>query len=299
MKLLTYIVGKKQMLGVLNQEETWVYPVSAAGMDYTDMKDLIREIGSSEMEMLAYILKKDPHDVPGAAPMGDVKVLAPIPYPDQDIICLGINYAAHAEESLRFSKDSFAKDRSNQAIYFSKRVNRAVDPDGGICAHSDMTSQLDYEAELVVVIKKDAKNVKRENVREYIFGYTIMNDVSAREVQNGHKQWYFGKSLDDFTPLGPWITTEDAIAYPPKLRIQSKVNGELRQDSNTELFLTDIEDVIVELSRGMTLKSGTLIATGTPAGVGMGFDPPKFLKVGDVVECIVEGIGTLKNTIVE
>ena len=299
MKLLTYIVGKKEMIGVLNQEETWVYPVLAAGMDYTDMKNLIREIGPSEMEMLQYILKKEPHDVPGAAPMEDVKVLAPIPEPDQDIICLGINYAAHAEESARFAKDSFQKDHEKQAIYFSKRVNRAVDPEGGISAHRDMTQQLDYEAELVVVIKKDAKNVTRENVRDYIFGYTIMNDVSAREVQNAHKQWYFGKSLDNFTPLGPWITTEDAIQYPPKLKIQSKVNGELRQDSNTELFLNDIEDVIVELSQGMTLKSGTLIATGTPSGVGMGFVPPKFLNVGDVVECIVEGIGTLRNTIVE
>ncbi|MBQ7796049.1 MAG: fumarylacetoacetate hydrolase family protein [Lachnospiraceae bacterium] len=299
MKLLTYVVGKKEMIGVLNQDETWVYPVSAAGMDYTDMKDLIREIGPSEMEMLGYIVKKEPYDVPGAAPMEDVKVLAPIPEPDQDIICLGINYAAHAEESARFTKESFAKDHEKQAIYFSKRVNRAVDPDGGISAHRDLTQQLDYEAELVVVIKKDAKNVTRENVRDYIFGYTIMNDVSAREVQTSHKQWYFGKSLDNFTPLGPWITTEDAIEYPPKLRIQSKVNGELRQDSNTELFLTDIEDVIVELSQGMTLRSGTLIATGTPSGVGMGFVPPKFLNVGDVVECIVEGIGTLKNTIVE
>ena len=167
MKLLTYIVGKKQMLGVLNQEETWVYPISAAGMDYTDMKDLIREIGPSEMEMLAYILKKEPHDVPGAAPMADVKVLSPIPNPDQDIICLGINYAAHAEESLRFSKDSFAKDRKDQAIYFSKRVNRAVDPDGGVCAHSDMTSQLDYEAELVVVIKKD-RLIPRMEAPKYV-----------------------------------------------------------------------------------------------------------------------------------
>ena len=299
MKFLTYIVGKKEMVGVLNLEETWVYPVSAAGMDYTDMKDLIREIGPSEMEMLNYIVKKEPYDVPGAAPMEDVQVLAPIPEPDQDIICLGINYAAHAEESARFTKENFSKDREDQAIYFSKRVNRAVDPDGGISAHRDMTEQLDYESELVVVIKKDAKNVKRENVRDYIFGYTIMNDVSAREVQTAHKQWYFGKSLDNFTPLGPWITSEDAIQYPPKLKIQSKVNGELRQDSNTELFLTDIEDVIVELSQGLTLKAGTLIATGTPSGVGMGFVPPKFLKVGDVVECIIEGIGTLKNVVVE
>jgi len=120
MKLLTYVVGKKEMIGVLNQEETWVYPVSAAGMDYTDMKDLIREIGPSEMEMLQYILKKEPHDIPGAAPMEDVTVLAPIPEPDQDIICLGINYAAHAEESARFTKESFSKDHEKQAIYFSK-----------------------------------------------------------------------------------------------------------------------------------------------------------------------------------
>ncbi len=299
MKLLTYVINKKEMVGALNQDETWVIPISAAGMEYTDMKDLIREASPSELEMLGYIVKKDPHDIHGAVPLENVTVLAPIPEPDQDIICLGINYAAHAEESERFTKENFAKDHEKQAIYFSKRVNRAVDPEGGISAHRDLTNQLDYEAELVVVIGKDAKYVTRENVRDYIFGYTIMNDVSAREVQTAHKQWYFGKSLDGFTPIGPWITTEDAIAYPPKLKIQAKVNGELRQDSNTELFLSDIEDVIVELSQGMTLKAGTMIATGTPAGVGMGFDPPKFLNVGDVVECVVEGIGTLRNIVVE
>ncbi len=299
MKLLTYVINKKELVGALNQDETWVYPVSAAGMDYTDMRDLIREMSASELEMMGCIAKKNPEDVPGAVPLSDVKVLAPIPVPDQDVICLGINYAAHAEESSRFHKESFGKKQGDPAIYFAKRVNRAVDPDGGICAHRDLTKQLDYESELVVILKKDAKNVKREEVRDYIFGYTIMNDVSAREVQTAHKQWYFGKSLDDFTPIGPWITTADAVAYPPKLVIQSKVNGELRQNSNTELFLNDIEDVIVELTSGMTLKAGTLIATGTPAGVGMGFTPPKFLEIGDVVECIIEGIGTLKNTIVE
>ena len=139
----------------------------------------------------------------------------------------------------------------------------------------------------------------REQVKDYIFGYTIMNDVSAREVQTGHKQWYFGKSLDGFTPLGPWILTVDAVEFPPKLSIQSRVNGELRQDSNTELFIHGIEDVICELSSGMTLKAGTIIATGTPAGVGMGFEPPRFLVPGDVVECIIEGIGTLRNTVAE
>ena len=132
-----------------------------------------------------------------------------------------------------------------------------------------------------------------------MFGYTVLNDVSAREVQTGHKQWYFGKSLDGFTPMGPWILTADSVEFPPKLAIQSRGNGELRQDSNTELLIHGIEEVICELSSGMTLKSGTIIATGTPSGVGMGFDPPKFLVPGDVVECTIEGIGTLKNTVVE
>ena len=152
---------------------------------------------------------------------------------------------------------------------------------------------------LAVILKKDSKDVALEDVEDYIFGYTIMNDVSAREVQTAHRQWYFGKSLDGFTPLGPWIVTADSVEFPPKLRIQSRVNGELRQDSNTEQFIHGIAEVVSELSRGMTLKAGTIIATGTPAGVGMGFDPPRFLKPGDVVECVIEGIGTLKNPVVE
>ena len=249
------------------------------------------------MEMLDYISKKAPGDVTGAAPVEEIRIVSPIPEPDQDIICLGINYMDHAAESARFQKEEFA--RPEKAIYFSKRVNRTNDPDGIIPAHKNLTNQLDYEAELAVIIKKDAKDVKPEEVKDYIFGYTIMNDVSAREVQTEHKQWYFGKSLDGFTPLGPCIMTADSTAFPPVLKLQSKVNGELRQDSNTGLFIHGIEEVICELTKGMTLKAGTIIATGTPAGVGMGFVPPKFLKTGDVVECIIEGIGTLKNTVGE
>lgn len=297
MKLLTYVVDRKEFIGVLNAEETWAYPISAVGMEYKSMKDLIREIGRSEWEMLDYITRRDPYEVPGAAPLRDVRVLAPIKEPGQDIICLGINYHDHAVESARFEKRAFEKQE--QAIYFSKRVNRAVNPEGGIQAHRDLTKQLDYEAELAVIIGKDARNVPAGKAQEYIFGYTIMNDVSAREVQTGHKQWYFGKSLDDFTPIGPWILTVDSVEFPPKLNISSHVNGELRQNSNTGMFITGIDEVICELSSGMTLKSGTIIATGTPAGVGMGFEPPKFLNPGDVVECTIEGIGTLRNTIVE
>lgn len=297
MKLLTYEVDGKERVGVLSRDEAWVCPISAAGMDYRTMKELIRECGPSELEMLNYISGKDPSEIRGAVPLADVRVLAPVPEPDQDVICLGINYLSHAKEAAKFEKEAFEKPE--QAIYFAKRVNRAVDPEGGISAHRDLTAQLDYEAELAVIVKKDAFRISREQVRDYVFGYTVLNDVSAREVQTGHKQWYFGKSLDGFTPMGPWILTVDSVEFPPKLAIQSRVNGELRQDSNTELLIHGIEEVICELSSGMTLKSGTIIATGTPSGVGMGFDPPRFLAPGDVVECTIEGIGTLKNTVVE
>ena len=150
-----------------------------------------------------------------------------------------------------------------------------------------------------MIIRKDAYCVSEEEAKDYIFGYTVINDVSARDVQTRHKQWYFGKSLDGFLPMGPCIVSADEIAYPPKLPIRSYVNGELRQNSNTELLIFDIDHVISELSQGMTLQAGTIIAMGTPAGVGMGFEPPKFLKTGDVVTCEIEGIGRITNPIVE
>ena len=148
--------------------------------------------------------------------------------------------------------------------------------------------------------KKDTgicRNVKGEDASKHIFGYTILNDISAREIQTRHKQWYFGKSLDAFTPIGPWIVTADEIAYPPELAIRSYVNGELRQDSNTNLLINDIDYIIEELSQGMTLLPASIISTGTPAGVGMGFEPPKFMKPGDVVICEIEKIGKITNPI--
>jgi 2-keto-4-pentenoate hydratase/2-oxohepta-3-ene-1,7-dioic acid hydratase in catechol pathway len=228
--------------------------------------------------------------------LADVELLSPIPRPLQDVICLGINYAAHAEESARFKKESF--DRPQEyTIYFSKRVNEAVAPGGYVLAHDDIEKKLDYEVELAVVIGKEAKNVSAEEARDYIFGYTILNDMSARDLQMNHKQWYMGKSLDAFTPIGPWIVTEDEIEWPPALAIKSWVNGEPRQDSNTDMLLRDIGGIIEELSGGITLMPGTIIATGTPSGVGMGFQPPKFLNKGDVIRCEIEGIGILENRV--
>ena len=253
--------------------------------EYKDMDALIAAGGVSAIPKDAMMVNAEM-----------VKLLSPIPRPRQDVLCLGINYTAHAEEAERFSKESFGGERP-YPIFFSKRVCYSQGTDAPIPAYTGLVDSLDYECELGVVIGKDAKNVKRENVPDYIFGYTIVNDVSARNLQTRHKQWYFGKSLDGFTPMGPCIVSADEFAFPPKQRIACRVNGDLRQDSSTANLITGITDIIVMLSEGMTLKAGTVIATGTPAGVGMGMKPPAFLKPGDVVECEIEGIGVLRNYI--
>ncbi len=283
MKLVTFLQDGRESVGVLTANETAVRP-----LPFADMNTLIE---APRDHLLSAVKAADI-----SLPLSTVTLLAPIPRPRQDVICLGINYKAHAAESTHYDAAAFGGERP-VPIYFSKRVSEAVGPEGFIESHPGLVQRLDYESELAVIIGKTAKNVKAADAADYIFGYTVLNDVSARLLQTTHKQWYFGKGLDGFTPIGPCITTADEIAFPPALRISSRVNGELRQDSTTDLLITGIADIIQELSAGMTLLPGTIIATGTPAGVGMGFDPPRFLKPGDVVECIIEGIGTLRNTV--
>lgn len=298
MKFVTYEIEHKRRLGVINRDGTWIYPLCSLDMDYKTMQELIEGISESEKQLLEYVSGQDPYKIKGAVPAEEAILLAPIPHPVQDVICLGINYMAHAEESARYKKEAFGGERPF-AVYFSKRVSEATGTGAAIPSHKELVQDLDYEAELAVIIGKDAKNVPVSEVKNYIFGYTVINDVSARTLQTRHKQWYFGKSLDGFLPMGPCIVTAEEFPYPPRLSIQSRVNGELRQDSSTELMIFGIDHVVSELSAGMTLKAGTIIATGTPAGVGMGFDPPRFLKPGDVVECSIEGIGTLVNRVSE
>ncbi len=274
---------------------------------YEDMNDLIagggvREIPKDAQRVLpeqgngaadeALLAEEDAKTV--VTDEKKVKILSPIPYPKQDVLCLGINYTAHAEEASRFSRESFGGERP-YPIFFSKRVAYSQGTNAPIPAYTGLVDSLDYECELGVVIGKDAKHVKRAEVQDYIFGYTVVNDVSARNLQTRHKQWYFGKSLDGFTPMGPCIVSADEFAFPPKQKIACRVNGEVRQDSSTANLITGIADIITMLTEGMTLKVGTIIATGTPAGVGMGMTPPTFLKPGDVVECEIEGIGVLRN----
>ena len=286
MKLFTYVYKGQQQVGVMDKEEKNIIPLAEK-----DMQTLIENWSEEKQKQIKALSKTEE----GIA-FDKVQLKAPIPRPKQDVICLGINYMAHAEESARYKEEAFGGERP-KAIYFSKRVNEAVADKEPIQGHFDIVESLDYEVELAVVIGKDAKNISEKDVFEYVFGYTILNDVSARNLQTSHKQWYFGKSLDGFTPIGPCIVTKDDFQNPPALAIKSYVNGEIRQNSTTDLLIFGIAHVVSELSQGMTLQAGTIIAMGTPAGVGMGFVPPNFLKAGDEVKCEIEGIGTLTNVV--
>ena len=287
MKLITYRQNGAEHVGALTEDGTGVLPLPVS-----DMNTLIETMTLTDLRSAVAAAERG-----SALALSDVELLAPIPRPRQDVLCLGMNYLAHAEEAVRYSADAFRKERP-VAVYFSKRVSEAGKPDGVIPRHAGLTDRLDYEAELAVVLGRTARDVKAADAADCIFGYTVLNDVSARDLQTGHKQWYFGKSLDGATPMGPVLVTADEIAYPPALEITCRVNGELRQQSNTSLLITSIGQILEELTAGMTLLPGTIIATGTPAGVGMGFDPPKFLQSGDIVECAIEGIGTLRSTVV-
>lgn len=228
--------------------------------------------------------------------LGELRLLAPIPEPRQDVICLGMNYMDHSAEAAKWGKDDFVKN-AGKAVYFSKRAAYIVGPGGEIDPHFDIVDGLDYEAELAVVLGKDAYRVSKEDAFDYVLGYSVLNDVSARNLQKAHKQFYFGKSLDTHTTMGPWIVTRDELPGAPELDIRCFINGEKRQDRNTRYMIFGVAEVIAELSQGMTLKAGTIIAMGTPAGVGMGFEPPKYLACGDVVRCEIDGIGVLENPV--
>ena len=288
MKLVTFTRdNEKEELGLLREGR--VLPLAELGFAFADMNELIERASTEELDAMRSAQGE-------GLPLEAVRLLSPIPRPRQDVLCLGLNYAAHAAEAAGFSKEAFGK-KSGAPVFFSKRVNESQGSGAPIPSHADITEKLDFENELAVVIGRDAKNVAEEDVAAYVFGYTVLNDVSARDLQTAHVQWHFGKSLDGFTPMGPCLVTADEIAFPPDLHIYTDVNGERRQDSRPSLLIHGIPEIVSVLSRGMTLKAGTIIATGTPKGVGMGEETPRFLKKGDMVACSIEGIGTLVNTV--
>ena len=230
-----------------------------------------------------------------AVPLAEVSLRAPIPRPRQNIFCVGMNYVEHAYESARAK--GLPETLPPHPVYFTKAATSVNDPEGIIPFDATITEQLDWEVELAVVIGRRGKNIPASDVFDYIWGYTIVNDISARDLQNRHQQFFKGKSLDGSCPMGPWIVTADEIPDPHKLRLTLRVNGRTMQDSSTADLIFDIPTLISTLSRGQTLEPGDILSTGTPSGVGMGLNPPSYLQPGDVLEAEVEGIGILRNTV--
>lgn len=276
-------------------------PVSleALGFRQRDMQSLIETYDERAGQRLkeAYEERKDDPEI--YFDTAELRLRSPIRRPLSDFICMGVNYREHAAESQNYMHPGESDLTERQfPVYFSKRASRTVGHGEAVNGHFDIVKELDYEVELAVIIGRRASRIRPEDVQNHIFGYTISNDFSARVLQNRYKQWYFGKSLDSFATLGPWIVTRDELAYPPALRIRSYVNGELRQDARTDQLIFSIDYAVSELSQGMTLEPGTILLTGTPAGVGFADGKKQFLRPGDVVRCEIEGIGVLENPII-
>lgn len=223
------------------------------------------------------------------------QLCAPLPTPAKNVFCVGRNYAEHIAEGARALKANITA--TEVPVFFTKPPTTVTGPYADVPIFPQVSTSIDYEVELAVIIGKPGLNISKEHAMEHVWGYTVVNDVTARDVQRRHGgQFFKGKAFDDSCPMGPVIVTRDEITDPHNLRVSTVVNGETRQDGNTAQMIFDIPTLIASLSEGLTLNSGDILATGTPSGVGYAMEPPHFLKDGDIVECEVEGIGTLRNT---
>jgi 2-keto-4-pentenoate hydratase/2-oxohepta-3-ene-1,7-dioic acid hydratase in catechol pathway len=287
LKLVSYIDNGKTAVGAV-LDGHYVVPLADVA---PDMLALI-EMGEDGLAAVDKLIARSPDD---SLALNEVRLLAPIPEPRRNIMCLGKNYAAHAAESQRAWGE--APDLPQYPIFFTKATTAVNGPFDPIPYDQAVSSELDYEAELALIIGRGGRNILVEQAYDHIYGYTVMNDISARDLQRNHNQFFKGKSLDGSAPLGPWIVTRDEVSDPQNLKITCAVNGDLKQDSNTRLMIFNIAQTVAQLSRGMTLLPGDIIATGTPAGVGFARTPPEFLQPGDEVTCTVEHIGTIKNRV--
>ncbi len=239
-----------------------------------------------------------PNPTGAALPLDSVKLEAPIPVPRRNVWCVGRNYHAHARELEASVFKNNAADPTSWPIFFTKAPETVIGPrDNVVLPGAAISTQIDYEAELTIVIGKGGKNIPRDRAMDHVFGYTIVNDVTSRDVQMRHQQWDLGKSFDTFCPMGPWIVTADELDGR-NTRVRCWVNGELRQDALTTDLIFDLPSLIETASRGITLHPGDLIATGSPAGVGMGMTPPSWLKAGDSVRIAIDGLGEIENRFV-
>jgi 2-keto-4-pentenoate hydratase/2-oxohepta-3-ene-1,7-dioic acid hydratase in catechol pathway len=257
-----------------------------------DMVDLIAA-GPAALDVVRQIIAK--HPAPHAA-LSSIVLHAPIPKPRKNIFCVGWNYLEHFEEGAKTR--AVVTELPTHPAFFTKTPSCANGPYGDITTHDGLTQKLDWEAELAIVIGAKGKNIGEQNAMDFVFGYMVANDVTAREVQRRHgAQWFKGKSLDGYCPTGPWLTTRDEVEKPEDLTITCRVNGVVKQQSNTQHMYFKIPRIIAELSAGLTLEPGDIILTGTPHGVGHARTPPEFMVIGDVLETEIGGLGRLRNVV--
>lgn len=295
MKLLTCIYEGREHVGV-ETEGHIVLPMldSSASNLPADMLGVIAA-GEEALAALGGFITTSPESC--RIPMTEVELLAPIPRPTSNVVCLGWNYVEHIEESA----DARVHDSKlpDHPVVFTKAVSSVTGPYDEIPFDKDFSTEMDWEVELGVIIGKPGRKIPRDDALSHIFGYTVINDISIRDVQFRHQQFFLGKSADGACPMGPHIVTADEIDDPQNLDLSCRINGETKQSSNTRYMIFDIAQTISILSKGMTLRAGDIIATGTPSGVGFARKPPEFLKPGDVVECEVERVGSIRNYITE
>ena len=279
MKLIHFIHNNIERIGILDNND------NIKILDVSNFDELINKYSLDDLNRLNNklldIIKRS-----------DVKPLPFITNSKYDIICAGMNYYSHKEECINAGVD---KKERTASVYFSKRATTIITSGDIIDRHSDITNECDYEGELGVILYKDIYKSTKEEIYDSIFGYVIINDVSARDLQRLHQQYYFAKSLDTYTVMSEVLVTKDTFNDYPSLNIKTYINDELRQNDSTDNMIYSIEDMLLELSRGMTLKSGTILSTGTPSGVGMGMNPKAFLKKNDKIRIEIENIGILEN----
>ena len=290
MKIAAYLDGSCIRVGIVSADLQSILPVELPPADAA--------LGA--LRLIELLARNETVPATGApVALGAVQLVAPLPRPRRNIFCIGKNYHAHAREFAGSGFDSSAKsggDIPQHPIVFTKVPECVVGPGAEIVIPAAVSTAIDYEAELAVVIGRGGKGIARADAMKHVWGYTIVNDVTARDWQSRHQQWDMGKSFDTFCPMGPWLVSADELDGAAT-RVRCWVNEELRQDASTRDLIFDIPKLIETISAGITLYPGDVIATGTPVGVGIGFTPPKYLKAGDTVRIAIDGIGVLENPV--
>ena len=292
MKLATFVARGRDRVGVVDTDRGVVTDISSL----VPSGGLLAAIES--WDTLRPRLEAELDGLP-SEPLSSTRLRAPIPEPRRNVFCVGKNYRDHVAEFGRSGYDtpSRSEDLPDRPIIFSKATTSVTGPFDDVDPHHGVTSELDYEGELGVIIGRGGRGICRAEAFEHVWGYTVIDDVTARDLQRDHKQWLLGKSLDTHCPMGPYAVTADEVGDVQTLEVETVVNGQRRQLAPVKDLIFDIAELIATISAGITLLPGDILATGTPAGVGIGFDPPRFLTSGDVVEVSITGIGTLRNRI--